>query len=228
MDESEETIQARERMVHDQMMRRDIKDPRVLDAFRTIPRHLFVPADERHLAYVDSPLPIGESQTISQPYIVALMTQLLELGGTEVVLEVGTGSGYQAAILAQLSAQVYSLERKTPLARRAQEVLKSLSIENVEVIERDGSGGLPEYAPYQAIVVTAAAPQVPDPLRDQLDDGGRLVIPVGSRFGQILERWIRRGGKVVQEQLVPVAFVPLIGEHGWDRDETPGGWWRSH
>lgn len=208
----------RQRMVADQIARRGIKDQRVLDALRSVPRHEFVPPDQRDHAYRDAPLPIGDQQTISQPYIVALMTSLLELHGDEIVLEVGTGSGYQAAILAELAEQVYTIERIERLAEESQQRLQRLGYGNVRVITRDGTAGLPEFAPYEAILVTAAAPRVPPPLERQLADGGRLVLPVGGRMGQVLERWRRAGDRVVSERITPVAFVPLIGQHAWQED----------
>ena len=161
---------ARERMVSNQLIPRGIKDERVLDVMRTVPRHLFIPADLRTMAYADAPLPIGNRQTISQPYIVALMTELLELEGKERILEIGTGSGYQAAILAYLAEQVYTVERISELAENAQKVFQELEIVNIQVFERDGSLGLPEFAPFDAIMVTAAAPKVPVPLQEQLAD----------------------------------------------------------
>lgn len=202
-------------MVEEQLARRDIRDPRVLEAMQNVPRHEFVPPAHRQLAYVDGPLPIGEEQTISQPYIVAVMTQMLELDPEDRVLEVGTGSGYQAAILGYLAREVHSVERYARLAKSAAENLERLGIENVTVHVGDGTRGLPEFAPYEAIVVAAAAPRVPTPLLDQLADGGRLVLPVGPRGGQNLERWIRRGERFSQEVGLPVAFVPLVGEFGW-------------
>lgn len=202
-------------MVDQQMISRGIRDERVLEAMLAIPRHEFVPPEQAHLAYIDAPLPIGNNQTISQPYIVALMTELLCLKGEETVLEIGTGSGYQAAILAYLAKKVYSIERIPELAARARALLHLLQLENIEVIDGDGSCGLAEHAPYQAIIVTASAPEVPKPLEDQLSDGGRLVVPVGSRVGQVLELWRRKGPKLVCEKLAPVAFVPLIGKHAW-------------
>ena len=208
-------------MVEQQLRKRGIKNTRVLDAMFAVPRHVFVPAESQHLAYADAPLPIGNRQTISQPYIVALMSELLNLSGSETVLEVGTGSGYQAAILAHLASKVYSLERIDALAQDARQALRSLALDNVEVILTDVSRGLPEYAPYQAIIVTAAAPRVPDPLKDQLDDAGRLVLPVGGQAGQILECWRKRGETFEREHVAPVTFVPLIGEHGWEADERP-------
>lgn len=203
------------RMVEEQFVRRDITDKRVLDAMRKVPRHIFVPEEHRHLAYSDCPLPIGQNQTISQPYIVALMTQMLALKGDEVVLEIGTGSGYQAAVLSLVANEVYTIERYKILAQRALESIKQLDIKNVTVQVGDGTLGWPEHAPYDAILATAAAPNVPQPLLDQLADGGRLVIPVGGRIGQYLESWFREGDKFRHEQTVAVAFVPLLGKHGW-------------
>ena len=205
----------REHMVESQLARRGIKAKRVLDAMRQVPRHLFVPKDMRGLAYCDGPLPIGHGQTISQPYIVALMTELLELTGQEKVLEIGTGSGYQAAILSRLVHQVYSIERHTVLIEQAEEVLAQLGYDNVVVKVGDGTLGWPEHSPFEAIIITAAAPDVPRPLIDQLADGGRLVAPVGSRWSQALVKVKSQGGLLVRERLTAVAFVPLIGEHGW-------------
>jgi protein-L-isoaspartate(D-aspartate) O-methyltransferase len=218
MDDEISYTTQRNRMVEDQIFGRDIRDPRVLDALRSVPRHRFVPQRERHLAYTDGPLLIGHNQTISQPYIVALMTELLELKGDEVVLEVGTGSGYQAAILGLLAREVHTIERHAELAARAQGVLEEIGLANVHVHIGDGSVGLPAYAPYQAIIVTAAAPSVPQPLFDQLADGGRLVLPVGSLGGQALERWVRRGDQFNHRIITAVAFVPLRGEYGWGED----------
>jgi len=212
-------------MVEEQLAARDITDRRVLDAMRQVPRHVFVPPDLAEEAYLDTPLPIGHRQTISQPYIVALMTELLALRGQETVLEIGTGSGYQAAILAHLSRHVYTIERIPELAESARKILEELGYHNVTVVEGDGSQGLADHAPYHAIVVTAAAPEVPEPLKLQLANGGRLVLPVGRQHGQILERWIRRGDDFKRERLAPVAFVPLVGEYGWASDERTPFWW---
>lgn len=212
---SPEYEKEREHMVKSQLARRGIKDKRVLDAMRQVPRHLFIPKDTRSLAYSDGPLSIGHGQTISQPYIVALMTELLELTGQETVLELGTGSGYQAAILSQLVRQVYSVERHAALAEQAEKVLTQLGYDNVVISVGDGTLGWPEHSPYEAIIVTAAAPDVPQPLMDQLADGGRLVAPVGSRWSQVLAKVKRQGEKLAREHLTAVAFVPLVGKYGW-------------
>jgi protein-L-isoaspartate(D-aspartate) O-methyltransferase len=206
-------------MVSSQIEGRGIHDARLLEAMRTIPRHLFVPAEKNSLAYEDFPLPIGRGQTISQPYIVALMTKLLELTGIENVLEIGTGSGYQAAILALLSGSVHTIERFSELARNAGEVLKTLELDNVSVHQGDGSEGWPDAAPYDAIIVTAAAPRAPVPLLDQLADGGRMVIPIGDRFMQDLQVWKRTGTEFIHRKNIPVAFVPLRGKYGWNEKE---------
>lgn len=203
------------KMVNRQLQSRDIHDPRVLEAFLKVPRHLFIPEEYRSMAYHDGPLPIGTGQTISQPYIVALMTQLLELKGDEKVLEVGTGSGYQAAILGLLAREVHTIERHKDLAKKAGEILKKLNYKNIHIHVGDGTLGLPELAPFDRVIVTAAAPDTPQTLLDQLIDGGKLVIPVGSRGGQYLLRWSRTGKDFHKERIAPVAFVPLIGEHGW-------------
>ena len=202
-------------MVEGQIARRGLHSQRLLDAFLEVPRHLFIPEDKRLFAYQDGPLPIGLGQTISQPYIVAYMTHQLRLEGAEKVLEIGTGSGYQAAILGLLAREVHSVERHQELAEKAQALLTELGYQNIPVHLGDGPKGLPEHAPYQAIMVTAAAPEVPKPLLDQLAEGGRLVIPIGGRFGQVLHLYQRQEGAIIQEDLTPVAFVPLIGEHGW-------------
>ncbi len=203
----------RHRMVVEQIMRRGIRDPRLLEAMKTVPRHLFVPEEVRHLAYADGPLPIGFGQTISQPFIVAFMTDLLRLKGDERVLEVGTGSGYQAAILAQLAREVHTVERIPPLAERAAALLAAYP--NVYCHQGDGSLGWPEAQPYDGIIVTAAAPRVPPSLLAQLADGGRLVLPVGSRGDQLLEVWEREGEEYKKREELPVAFVPLRGRDGW-------------
>ena len=208
----------RNRMVTEQIISRGIHNERVLDALRRVPRHWFVPEEYANIAYSDSPLPIGNGQTISQPYIVALMTELLELEGEENVLEVGTGSGYQAALLACLAHQVHTIERHVELAEKADEVLMRLGMNNVQVHVGDGSLGLPKYAPFHAIMITAAAPRVPQPIFDQLTEGGRLVLPEGGAGGQMLDRWRKQGSEYKQEHIAPVAFVPLRGQHGWKED----------
>ncbi len=206
----------RERMVREQLIARGIRDPRVLEAMRRVPRHEFVPPHLRDHAYEDGPLPIGGGQTISQPYIVAYMTQALALRPDDVVLEIGTGSGYQTAILCELARQVYSLERRPELAERAREVLTRLGYRHVQLHVGDGTQGLPEFAPYDAILVTAAAPAIPAPLREQLAEGGRLVLPTGDRKQQILRRVRRQDGDHwTVEDLIAVVFVPLYGQHGF-------------
>lgn len=206
-------------MVRGQIVKRGIRDPRLIDALLRVPRHKFVPPYLAERAYEDGPLAIGQGQTISQPYIVAAMTDLLQLEGTESILEIGTGSGYQAAVLAELATTVHTIERHPALAHRAQIHLEELGYTNIFVHVADGSQGWPPDAPYQGILVTAAAPEIPQPLIDQLDDGGRLVIPIGNRFGQDLERWRKAGANVTRESIFPVAFVPLRGQHGWRDDE---------
>lgn len=210
---------ARERMVKEQLERRGIADVRVLEAMRKVPRHLFVDPSLSWRAYEDCPLSIGEGQTISQPYMVAIMTAALSLEGSERVLEIGTGSGYQAGVLAELAARVYSIERIPLLAERAERTLAGLGYHNVSIRVGDGSLGWREAAPFEAIVVTAGAPEVPAPLVAQLRVGGRLVIPVGSSSAQTLRRVVRREESVEEEELVGCVFVKLIGKHGWQEDE---------
>jgi protein-L-isoaspartate(D-aspartate) O-methyltransferase len=205
----------RTRMVNEQIARRGLRDPRLLAAMQAVPRHRFIPSDNLAWAYADGPLPIGHGQTISQPYIVALMTDLLHLSPAAKALEVGAGSGYQAAVLAKMAAEVHTVEFIPELARHAEETLAELGFSNVHVHCGDGSLGWPEAAPYDGILVAAAAPDVPPPLLDQLAEGGRLVLPVGSRGFQELQVWERRGGTLHSERGIPVAFVPLRGEHGW-------------
>jgi protein-L-isoaspartate(D-aspartate) O-methyltransferase len=219
MQEQAEFTQQREYMVREQIERRGIRDPLVLSAMRNVPRHLFVPLDQRHWAYSDGALRIDMGQTISQPYIVGLMTELMQLQGGETVLEIGTGSGYQAAVLAQIAEQVYSVERHPPLAENARRILDTLEIENVGIHTGDGTLGLSEFAPYQAIMVTAAAPKIPQALLDQLAEGGRLVIPVGGKYSQTLQVWQRQGAKFDQEAITAVAFVPLLGDEGWQEKD---------
>ena len=206
---------ARLKMVEQQLRPRNIKDEGVLAAMGRVPRHRFVPEKSRFEAYEDYPLPIGQGQTISQPYIVALMTQALRLTGAEKTLEIGTGSGYQTAILAELSKTVYSVERIHVLVEHAETLLRELGYQNVFCKAFDGTLGWPEEAPFDAIMVTAAGPRVPPPLIDQLAEGGRLVIPVGNRSDQDLIRLTKRDGQVDQENLGGCRFVDLIGVHGW-------------
>jgi protein-L-isoaspartate(D-aspartate) O-methyltransferase len=210
----------REWMVAHTIEARGVRDPRVLDAIRRLPRQLFIPEEQRSESYADCPLPIGCGQTISQPYIVALMTELLHLGGGEKVLEIGTGSGYQAALLAMLAGEVHTIEQHTELSQRAKKTAHQLGLSNIRFHVGDGSQGLAEQAPFDGIIVTAGAPLTPQPLLDQLSEDGRLVIPVGSRFSQDLQLWWRDGKKFEYESICPVVFVPLRGEHGWDGVET--------
>jgi protein-L-isoaspartate(D-aspartate) O-methyltransferase len=202
---------AREEMVAAQIEARGVRDPRTLAAMRKIPRHLFVPPDLAGEAYADRPLPIGQGQTISQPYIVAFMTEALGLRGGETVLEVGTGSGYQAAVLAEIAARVYTIEIVAPLAEEARERLARLGYRNVEVRAGDGYQGWPEKAPFDAVIVTAAAPRVPQPLKQQLKDGGRLVIPVGEEYQELMVV-TRRGTAYAERRVLPVRFVPMTGK----------------
>lgn len=206
----------REDMVENQIVSRGVHSPQVLEAMRAIPRHSFIPPEYQDMAYGDGPLPIGYGQTISQPYIVALMTELLELQGNEIVLEIGCGSGYQAAVLSRIARQVHTIERHAGLAQMAGKTLEQLKIYNVQIHIGDGTLGLAEFAPYDGIIVTAAAPTVPQTLLDQLGDEGRLVIPVGPHRNQYLERWRRQGDTFRHEKIIPVAFVPLVGKWGWE------------
>jgi protein-L-isoaspartate(D-aspartate) O-methyltransferase len=204
----------RERMVRQQIQRRDVEDPRVLEAMRTVRRHLFVPPSVRGRAYADHPLPIGEGQTISQPYIVALMSELMDLEGPEKVLEVGTGSGYQAAVLSRLCREVHTIEIKRPLYEQASSLLKRLGYDGVSCHYGDGYYGLEEEAPFDAIMITAAVDHIPPPLLRQLKDGGRLVLPLGSPYsfqGQILTVVTRQGGEFTLRQVLGVRFVPMTG-----------------
>jgi protein-L-isoaspartate(D-aspartate) O-methyltransferase len=209
----------RRRMIDTQIRKRGISSPRVLEAMAAVPRHEFVPAKFRDCAYADKPLPIGEGQTISQPYMVAAMTEALELTGTERVLEIGTGSGYQAAVLSLLASQVISVESHTSLALAAQERLTNLGYENVHVHNGDGSAGFPDAAPYDAILVTAGAPGIPPVFTSQLREGGRLVIPVGSRDSQELVRGRKESGQLKSRILFDCKFVLLLGRYGWSRQD---------
>jgi len=202
----------RERMVETQIVARGVRDPRVLDAMRQVPRHLFVDESQRREAYEDHPLPIAGNQTISQPYIVALMTELLDVEPNETVLEIGTGSGYQSAVLAKLARVVYSIEIVPELATQAAERLKRLGYTNVTVREGDGYRGWPEHAPFDAIIVTAAPERIPEPLIEQLAPNGRLVIPVGGFFQELKVFRKDASGKVTEKDVLPVRFVPMTGE----------------
>lgn len=206
---------ARNRMVEGQLISRGIKDARVLDTMRKIPRHRFVDEALISQAYNDHPLPIGEKQTISQPYMVAMMTEALELEGSERVLEIGTGSGYQTAILAELAEKIYSIERIRSLSVKAQRILDDIGYFNVVLKVGDGTLGLKEEAPFDAIVVTAGSPDVPQPLVDQLAMGGRLVVPVGDRYTQSLMRVVRLKEGISKKDLGGCRFVNLLGQHGW-------------
>ena len=205
----------RNRMVDEQIEARGVRDPRVLAAMRKVPRHEFMPDALRDRAYGDHAMPIGDGQTISQPYIVALMTELLELKGPERVLEIRNGSGYQSAVLAELCDKVYTVERLKVLADRARAALDRTGYRSVAIKVFDGTYGWKDMAPFDAIIVTAAAPEVPAPLVEQLKEGGRLVVPVGERYSQMLLTVVRSGQGTTVRSSIPCVFVPLIGNHGW-------------
>ena len=205
----------REFMVRTQLIPRGIKDERVLMAMEKVPRHLFIDASIAYKAYDDMALPIGEGQTISQPYMVAVMTELLELRGDEKVLEIGTGSGYQAAILAELSKEVYTIERVVVLAEKAMERFRSLGYSNINVKADNGTLGWPEEAPFDRIMITAGTPKIPDPLKEQLSEGGIIIAPVGERFSQQLLKVKKSKDRLSEEYHTPCIFVPLIGKYGW-------------
>ena len=209
----------RRSMVESQLRARGIRDERVLAAMFRVPRHEFVSAEYRDQVYEDHPIPIGEGQTLSQPYIVAVMLEALALDPSDIVLEIGTGSGYQTALLAELAKQVYSVERHASLAHDARATLARLGYSNVEVALGDGSHGLAERAPFDAIVVSAAAPQIPPPLFEQMREGGRMVIPVGPAHAQELQLVRKQAGKLIVANLEGCRFVPLIGSEGY-----PTGW----
>lgn len=212
---------ARRRMVGEQVIARGVSDPRVIAAMLKVPRHKFVEEALQSQAYQDAPLPIGERQTISQPYMVAVMSEALALHGCETVLEVGTGSGYQAAVLALLADRVFSLERIPSLARRARKVLDECGFSKVNIRVADGTRGWQEMGPFDAIIVTAGAPQVPSEYLAQLAPGGRLVIPVGDRNSQVLMRITRSGtDEFKEERLLGCRFVPLIGNAGWQEENN--------
>lgn len=206
---------ARDRMVTRQIETRGVRDVRVLVALRKVPRHLFISPESQSFAYSDCPIQIGLGQTISQPYIVGLMTELLQVRPEDKVLEIGTGSGYQAAILAELAGEVHTVERHPELAQEAETRLAGLGYDNVIVHNGDGSLGHAQDAPYDRILVTAASPSVPEALKTQLADEGRMVIPVGTRYSQVLEIWERKGENYSATRHIAVVFVPLIGEEGW-------------
>jgi protein-L-isoaspartate(D-aspartate) O-methyltransferase len=209
---------ARRKMVQEQLVSRGIKDKRVLDAMMKVPRHLFVEEGLWHQAYGDFPLPIGEGQTISQPYIVALMTEALQLAGDDKVLEIGTGSGYQAAILAELTQHVFSIERISSMASKARKILDQLGYANVLIRVSDGTLGWQDEAPFAGIIVTAGSPAIPPTLLEQLEVGGILVIPVGSEYSQTLLKVIKQDEGYKEKDLGGVRFVKLIGDHGWKAD----------
>lgn len=208
----------RARMVEEQLKARGIMDERLLAAFRKVPRHLFVPADFQQDAYADHPLPIGAGQTISQPYIVALMIHQLHLQGHERVLEIGTGSGYQTAILAELALEVYSIERIPELLLAVKARLETMGCLNVHLTPGNGSLGWPLHAPYEAVLVSAAAPEVPVPLLQQLADGGRMVLPIGTQESQMLVAVHKHHGLIDQQEIASCVFVPLLGQYGWPSD----------
>jgi protein-L-isoaspartate(D-aspartate) O-methyltransferase len=209
----------RRAMIETQIRKRGVSSPRVLEALASVPRHKFVPEKFREFAYADKPLPIGEGQTISQPYMVAAMTDALELAGSERVLEIGTGSGYQAAVLSLLAREVFSVENHTTLALAAQERLTALGHANVHVHNGDGSAGLTDAAPYDAILVTAGAPEIPQALASQLREGGRIVIPVGDTENQKLMQGMLEYGKLKSRALFDCRFVPLVGRYGWRQSD---------
>lgn len=208
----------RDLMVDSQLIPRGIKAPRVLDAMRRVPRHIFAGGQNLAAAYDDMALSIGEGQTISQPYMVAVMTELLELKGSEKVLEIGTGSGYQGAVLAELAREVYTIERIGALADRAALQYRTLGYDNIHIRTGDGTLGWPEEAPFDRIIITAASPEIPEPLMEQLAINGVLVIPVGSRYSQQLLKITKTGQGLKEEHHTPCVFVPLIGKHGWRQD----------
>jgi protein-L-isoaspartate(D-aspartate) O-methyltransferase len=213
--QSDGFVAQRQKMVAAQLRARGIRDERVLAAMGKVPRHLFVADEYRDSAYEDHPLPIGGDQTISQPYIVAFMLEVLALDGPETVLEIGAGSGYQTALLGELARQVYSVERIKSLAHSAEEMLEGLEYRNVTVVVGDGSLGLAAHAPFDAIVVSAAAPSIPQPLLEQLREGGRMVLPVGPAEAQELKVVRKREGRAMVTNLEGCRFVPLIGEQGY-------------
>ena len=223
MDLTEPDIQAyagqRRKMVEEQILGRGIKDLSVMEVLSRVPRHLFVNSSLQHRAYGDCPLPIGENQTISQPYIVALMTQVLDLKGGERVLEIGTGSGYQTAILAELAAHVFTIERVKPLVKKTKELLEGLKYKKIVFKTFDGTYGWRDQSPFDAILISAATPSIPKSLIEQLADKGRLVAPVGERESQDLIVLNKNGNKVMERKIGSCKFVPLIGKFAWSEEE---------
>ena len=223
MDLTEPDIQAyagqRRKMVEEQILGRGIKDLSVMEVLSRVPRHLFVNSSLQHRAYGDCPLPIGENQTISQPYIVALMTQVLDLKGEERVLEIGTGSGYQTAILAELASHVFTIERVKPLVKKTKELLEGLKYKNIVFKTFDGTYGWRDQSPFDAILISAATPSIPKSLIEQLADKGRLVAPVGERESQDLIVLNKNGNKVMERKIGSCKFVPLIGKFAWSEEE---------
>ncbi|MCE5194015.1 MAG: protein-L-isoaspartate(D-aspartate) O-methyltransferase [Nitrospiraceae bacterium] len=209
----------RKEMVDLQLILRGIKDIRVINAMRKVPRHLFVSEAIQYKAYDDIALPIGEGQTISQPYMVAAMTELLELKGDEKILEIGTGSGYQAAVLAELAKEVYTIERIPALGQKAEETFKKLKYKNIRIKIDDGTIGWKDASPFDRIIITAAAPSVPQPIVDQLSNNGIIVAPVGERFSQQLIVIKKSGSTLAEEFHTPCVFVPLIGKYGWGKED---------
>lgn len=212
-----EFYKERESMVKEQLVPRGISDINVLDAFNKVPRHKFMQKDHVKAAYGDHPVDIGEGQTISQPYMAAIMSESLRLKKTDRVLEIGTGSGYQTAIITELVASVYTMERLTALSKRAQVIFNKLGYKNIKLKVGDGSQGWSEFAPYDAIIVTCAAPSIPEPLRDQLKEGGRMAIPIGVSFSQVLTLVRKEKNKLKEQNLCNCVFVPLLGKYGWKR-----------
>jgi protein-L-isoaspartate(D-aspartate) O-methyltransferase len=204
----------RKRMVDEQLIPRGIKNKRVLDAFYKVQRHKFIPEDVMMSAYADFPVPIGEGQTISQPYIVALMTECLDLRGEEKVLEIGTGSGYQTAILAELAKEIYSVERFKNLAESAEAVVNELGYKNIKIKVGDGTLGWPEMGPFDRIIITAASPRIPLPLTEQLKESGKLILPLGESFSQVLTAVEKKKGKLESIEICGCIFVPLVGKYG--------------
>jgi len=208
-------------MVDEQLASRGIKDPRILDVFGRVQRHRFIPQELRPAAYSDHPMLIGEGQTISQPYIVALMTECLNLTGAETILEIGTGSGYQTAILAELAKKVYTIERFENLAKNAEALFRELGYENIRIKSGDGTLGWPEAAPFERIIITAANPRVPLPLSEQLKEGGKLILPLGEEgAGQVLTLVEKKENKLSFQQICGCVFVPLIGQYGCRKENN--------